>query len=303
MFKKAACILLAAVLLSIAFAGCDEMKTEETYPGKLTSILIMGSMNGDFSNENNQNYALTHILITIDPATRSMRFTTFPYNMKVKPVLDEDVEATQLQFLYSDYGADVVVDTLSQRFDIEIDGWVVMNMHGVKDIVDALGGLEIKISDLSVNEMAETVEMILGYVWQEIKEKGKQTLNGIQISGHFMDTYHDLDKENPTKDEEIKFRAKHESIIDALIMAVNALKIDEKKAVEIANMVEENFLTDIKEKDWNKLAKMALACAQNDQEYLHVPKVINVEEEGYFRSLIYDEVKDVEAVSAFVRGE
>jgi len=330
--KKAACVLLAVLMVVAVFSGCgdnqksqedvspspkqtaeatDEKeatkkpeeteKTDEPYPGEITSILLMGSMNGDFSDANNQNYALTHILITIDPETRSLRFTTFPYNLMIKPVLEDVTEPIQLQFLYMRYGADVASNTLSKRFGVEIDGWVVMNMEGVKTIVDETGGLEIDIQELSVNDMAETVESILGYIWIEIKEKGKQMLSGIQISGFFMDTYNDLDEENPAKDEELRFREKHPIIIDALISALKTLNLDENQMVEIAAAAEGNFLTNIKTKDWKELAKMALACTENEHEYLHIPKVIEVEEDGW--SMIYDEAKDVNAVMDFVKGE
>ena len=335
MHKKTVCIILALFMAAAVFAGCekepsaekpdesesqiaqetekpsDEKKptqkpeeevTAEPYPGELTSILLMGSMDGDFSDENIQNYALTHILITLDPENRQLRFTTFPYNLKIKPVLEsgEDMEYTQLQFLYAQYGADVVTATLSERFNVKIDNWVVMNMHGVKEIVDGLGGLEIDLPDLNVNEMAEAVEMILSYVWEEIKEEGRQILDGIQISGYFMDTYHDLDEENPVKDEEMRFRERHEDIIDALIVAIKAFKLDDVQMVETARQIKSNYVTDIKEKDWDDLAKMALACTETEQEYLHVPKEIEVVEEGHMRSIAYDEIGDVNAVIKFV---
>jgi hypothetical protein len=336
MYKRTVCVLLALVMaMTVAvFAGCakepaadgpdasespiaeetekptaekeetketEEEAPDEPYPGELTSILLMGSMDGDFSDKNIQNYALTHILITIDPENRRLRFTTFPYNLKIKPVLEsgEDVGYMQMQFLYSQYGADVVCDTLSERFGIKIDNWVVMNMHGVKEIVDELGGLEIDLPDLTVNEMAETVEMILSYVWEEIKEEGRQILNGIQISGYFMDTYHD----SPTAEvEELRFRERHEDIIDALIVAIKAFKLDDVQMVDLASQIKGSYVTGIKERDWDDLAKMALACTANKQEYLHVPEEIEVEKEGYMSSIVYDEIADVNAVIEFVEG-
>jgi LCP family protein required for cell wall assembly len=336
MLKKTACIFFAVIIAVAAFAGCSgnqkeanesetlssntqeaspentveeatEKATKEAsptpYPGELTNILLMGSMVGDFSNENNQNYALTHIVITIDPVTRSIRFTTFPYNLKVKPVLEDGAEETQLQFMYAQYGPDVVVDTFKARFGVEIDGWVVMNMDGVKTIVEEVGGLKVNIKELSINNMSKTVEDILGYVWHEIKEEGEQILNGIQISGYFMDTYQDLDANNPLEDEEMRFRERHEDIIDALIIAIKAVNMNEGQAVELAQKIEGNFLTDINEKDWEKIAKMALACIDNEHEYLHVPEVIEIEEEGFYRSIVYDRDVDVDAVKEFVYGE
>ena len=339
MYKKAAAVLLALILSAAVFSGCaggkeaaeeptkavtaEPVKTTETatektsektpeetpeaelgpYPGELTSILLMGAHSGDFSDENNEIYALTHILITIDPETRSLRFTTFPYNLMVKPYMQsgEDIKECQLQFLYKNYGGDVAADTISARFGVKIDGWVVMNMQGVKDIVDEVGGLEMNITDLSVNDIAEDLEYLTGFIWQEIKKTGRQILNGVQISGYFFDTYRDLDEEDPMKAEEMKFREKHSSIIDALITAVKVLDPDEKQAVEIARKIDGSFITNIKERDWEKIAKMALACAENEPEFLHVPQEIEAGRDGW--SMVYDEVKDINTVMKFVNGE
>ena len=39
------------------------------------NILLMGSAEGDFSTNNS--YVLTHILVTVDPEQRALKFTTF----------------------------------------------------------------------------------------------------------------------------------------------------------------------------------------------------------------------------------
>ena len=330
MLKKTAYVLMAVIFIAMMFVGCSQKpkaddeniknsskkevtKTSsskttpekdaatEPYPGELTSILLMGSMQGDFSDDNNQNYALTHILVTIDPETRSLRFTSFPYNLQIEPMLDEETDPVQLQFLYADYGPEVTVNTLSARFGIDIDGWVIMNMHAVKSIVDELGGLEIDISDLSVNEMSDTVEALFGYVWNKIDEKGVQPLDGIQTIGYFLDTYRRLDELNPVKDEEERFRKKRKAIIDAVIAALNVADTDSAGLLEIARNARESFATDIKENRWNEIAKMALACIENSPQYFYVPQDIVVKDDGH--SIEYDKVSDVNAVIEFVKGE
>ena len=326
MHKKIACVFIAVLMAAMAFAGCGSGKesaesttidkstatsqkaTQEPYPGELTNILLMGSLHGDFSDKNNQNYALTHILITLDPEDLSMRFTTFPYNLRIKPVLPsgftEDYE--QLQSLYANYGGDVVADTLSRRFDIDIDGWVVMNADGVKSIIDELGGLSIMIKSLDINENAKNFETIFHAVWNDdlrITDTGRQKLSGMQVLGYFIDTQNGLDPENSVEQEELIFREKHPAIIDALISAVKIAQVDEKSVVEIARLAEDNFDTNIKEREWEKIAAMALACMENKHEYLHIPQTITVEQKNAMRYIVYDEVKDVNAVIEFAGKE
>ncbi len=319
MLKKAIYILITLMIAFSLMTGCakkqeeniqsqntdtkkaQEAESENPFSGELKNILLMGSMNGDFSDENIQNYALTHILITLDPDMQEVRFTTFPYNLKVKPVLEDGgAEETQLQFVYAQYGADVLMNTFKARFNVDIDGWVIMNMDGVNSIVDRLGGLKIDVKDLSVNEMSQTVEDILGYVWHEIKSEGMQVLNGVQISGYFMDTYNGLDEENPLIDEEERFRSRHEEIIDALINAVSLAEVDEKRASEIAKSISETFDTNIKERQWEDIAELALYCIEGGHDYLHIPIDIQVEKEGSMQFVVYSRDTDVDAVKDFV---
>ena len=186
--KRIVLLFLVTLVLIAVFAGCQQEPPAETandrdeaiiqeattteptmqpYEGELTTILLMGSMDGDFSNPNNQDYVLTHILITLDPKTRSLRFTTIPYNLKIKPAIEEIDEYVQMQSIYSQYGPDVVVSTLEERFDINIEGWVVMNMGGVMDIVDSLGGLQINITSLTINEAGHALVSYFGFVFDE----------------------------------------------------------------------------------------------------------------------------------------
>jgi hypothetical protein len=59
-------------------------KTEPPVPDGMvkTSLLLMGAMDHDFSGDGNP-YAMTHILVSLDPANQSMGVVTFPYNLAV----------------------------------------------------------------------------------------------------------------------------------------------------------------------------------------------------------------------------
>ncbi len=326
--KKTVLIFVMMLVLITMLLGCQQEKANETednsekptiieeatpstepiaqpYEGELTTILLMGSMDGDFSNPSNQNYVLTHILITLDPKTRSLRFTTIPYNLKIKPVVEGNDEYVQMQSIYSQYGPDVVIATLEQRFNIEIDGWVVMNMNGVMDIVDSLGGLEINITSLTINEAGHALVSYFGFVFDEVEKTGLQILKGNQVAAYFIDTYfEELDPENPFADEEERFRQRHSSIITALISLIRDSEISNNTLVEIAHSISDNYITNIDEATWEELSKMAIACAQNEPAFLHLPSdAIIVEKDGYMSSLVYDENNEPAVVESFIEGK
>ncbi|MDD5018126.1 MAG: LCP family protein [Eubacteriales bacterium] len=259
------------------------------------NILLMGSSEADFSRGSGNTYALTHILITIDPKNRVMKFTTFPYNLVVDVETESGVETGQLQFLCGALGADGAVAALENNFGIDIDYWVLMNMSGVSDIVDALEGIEIDMQDLSVNEMASYVEHILGLAWEEVTQTGHQMLSGIQTAGYFFNTTYD----NPTAEvEEMRFREHHSNILTAVIQSIKALGFTSDDLMTIAANVEENYTTDIPDEEWQAIADSAIYCIENDPQFLHVPEVIKISETSQW-DILFDPESDAAAVQEF----
>ena len=67
---------------------------------------------------------------------------------------------------------------------------------------------------------------------------------------------------------------------------------------ELAESVEENYLTDIPEDDWPLLAETALYCMENPVKYLHIPETIQKTDVGGWESIAYGE-SDAKAAAAF----
>ena len=280
-------------------------ETEEPMPEGIehVSVLLMGSMDKDFSDEGGETYALTHILVTLDPKSQTIKFTTFPYNLAVDVQAEEGVETTQLQFVCNSMGEDETVNVIEQNFGIEIDHWVMMSMNGVIGIVDAVKGVEIDIKKLTLNDMSKHVVDMLGLVWEEVKQTGVQVLTGVQTAGYFVDTAPETD--DFIVGEEELFREHHENIIDGVIKSVRALSLSGEGLMEIAENIQDHYATDIDPADWQIIADTAVYCTENDAQYLHIPQEIStVEVDSPFgrkmEALGYDKDADVKAVQDFV---
>ena len=261
-----------------------------------TNILLMGSKERNFSNENEAYYALTHILITLDPESKTMKFTTFPYNLAVDI---EEGTSEQLQFVCAKYCEQRTVQIIESNFDIDIDYYVIMNMEGVIDIVDALEGVEVDVQEMTINETGEFMAHMLDLVWQEVKSTGRQVLTGVQTAGFFNDTT-DVSPDNWLEEEELIFRERHPEIINAVIAAVKLAGLSEEDMVTIAKNVSANYATDIPEEQWENIAATALYCMQGEAQFLHVPEVIDTLEHDGTPPMIYDKQVDVPAVQQFV---
>ncbi len=265
---------------------------------KLTNILLIGSMDKDFSKDDADAYMLTHILITLDPQNATLKFTTFPYNLGLDVENDGTTQIMQPQFICSRFGEDETVNVFEENFGIDIDYWVVMNMNGVIDIVDAVEGIEINIEELTINEAAEHLVDMLGIVWSEITQTGKQILSGVQTAGYFVDTVQE-NNDNWLQDEELIFRDRHSNIIKGIIAAVKLAGLTSEDLMTIAANVKSNYATNIPESKWQTIADIAIYCLENDAQFLHVPEVIDTQQHDGMPPMIYDKEKDVTAVQTF----
>lgn len=60
-------------------------------------------------------------------------------------IIDKDgdvVETAKLNAAYAGGGAVTAVSTIQQQIGLDIDKYALINMNGLKDLVDAVGGIE-----------------------------------------------------------------------------------------------------------------------------------------------------------------
>lgn len=316
--------LLFAMLLPLSMIGCSrpggpaatpaltatpagtatpaQTAPEETpAQATATTILLMGIGQATYQPGESYPYAMTHILITLDPAEEALKVTTLPYNLAVMAYAEgHELEEMQLQEVCASVGPDATAETLEKNFGITIDYYVVMNMLGIRDVVDALGGIEIDVDRLSINRASEQLMPMLGLAWEEITATGRQLLSGVQALGFFHDTYPEEDSADPLVEEELLFRDRHTKIISAVATAVTGTGLKAEDLAGIARGAQSRFFTDIPEEEWLPLAQTALTCLDNPVQYLHIPTDIQLTDISGLTSIAYDPDTDPAAVQAFI---
>lgn len=88
---------------------------------------------------------------------------------------------------YSRGGAELAIKTLNQNFDLNITDYVTVNFYQLADVIDALGGIEVEVSDAvrkNANKYIKEVADAEGLKYYPIKEAGLQKLNGAQAVGY-----------------------------------------------------------------------------------------------------------------------
>ena len=139
------------------------------------SVLIMGvdSDTNSLSKSNSFN-GDTLILMTFNPNTMNATILSIPRDTRVPIVCTKSKGLNKINSS-AYYGADCVMDTVTNLTGVKIDYWVKVNFQGVVSLVDALGGIEVDVpyAFCESNSTRDFGKNITVYV-----EKGKQTLNG-----------------------------------------------------------------------------------------------------------------------------
>lgn len=140
------------------------------------TLLIMGvdSSSSSLKKSNSFN-GDTLMLITFNPNTMNATILSIPRDTRVPIVCTRSKAKNKINSTGA-YGADCVMDTITNFTGIKIDYWVKVNFQGVISLVDALGGIDVDIpyafceSNSKRKFGSSTIYL----------EKGFQTLNGEQ---------------------------------------------------------------------------------------------------------------------------
>ena len=146
---------------------------------KVENILIIGS---DSRTEDERARSDSMILLTINKDSKQLVQTSFMRDMYVEiPGFGEN----KINAAFNNGGPELVMDTIEQNFNIQIDHYIQIDFFSFIDIIDALGGLDIEISDAEAQAMTDPLGEQNKYLENErgtdyLKKGGKIHMNGNQ---------------------------------------------------------------------------------------------------------------------------
>lgn len=208
------------------------------------SLLVMGvdSSSNSLKKSNSFN-GDTLILITFNPNTMNATILSIPRDTRV-PIVCTKAKAKNKINSTGAYGADCVMDTITNFTGIKIDYWVKVNFQGVISLVDALGGIEIDVpysfceSDSKRRFGNNTI-----YI-----NKGLQTLNGEQAlafarNRHTWPQYCGKKYSNYTSNDFIRGQ-NQQQIIKAIVSNLKSIR-SLKDIYNVLDIVGDNIDTNI----------------------------------------------------------
>ena len=162
------------------YESVERTQGERTKPVDLDkkesfSVLLMGIDTGDLGRVD-QGRSDTMMVATVSPEDKQTTIVSIPRDTYVD-IVGRDTK-DKINHAYAFGGAAMAMDTVQKYVDIPIDHYVSINMKGLKELVDAVGGIEVN-NDLTFSQD--------GYDFTI----GKITLNGDQALSYSRMRYED----------------------------------------------------------------------------------------------------------------
>ncbi|MBO0477318.1 LCP family protein [Vagococcus sp. DIV0080] len=221
-------------------------KSTNVETGKPFSVLLLGLDTGDFGRDD-VGRSDTMLVATVNPKDKKTTLISIPRDTRMEMVGQGTVEKAAHAYAYGQ--EKMAMDSVEKFLDIKLDHYVSINMQGFKDLVDAVGGVEV------TNKFEFKQE---GFTFPA----GKVTLNGEEALAYTRMRY-----EDPNGDYGRQVR--QQDVISAI--GEKALTFSGvTKYKQILNAMESNMKTDLTPDEMFKIGKdYRSSFGKIDQETLH----------------------------------
>ncbi|HIW89245.1 MAG TPA: LCP family protein [Candidatus Ligilactobacillus excrementipullorum] len=187
------------------------------------SLLILGTDTGDLG-RSDTGRTDTLIVATVNPAKKRVTLTSIPRDTEVR-IAGSDNSYDKINTAYTIGGVSTAIKTVQNTLHVPIDYYVLVNMGGLRKIVDAVGGVTV------------TPPLTFKYEDANVTKGQKVKLNGKQALAYSRMRYDD-----PEGDYGRQKRQKQ--IISAIIdQAISISSIT--RFQELLKSIESNMQTDL----------------------------------------------------------
>ncbi|EFV98544.1 MULTISPECIES: biofilm formation/cell division transcriptional regulator BrpA [Streptococcus] len=141
--------------LSKTFKGIGD-ENNVIAENKPMTILLMGVDTGSGSREDQWvGNSDTMILVTVNPQTRETTIMSLERDILTNITKDGETVQAKLNAAYAQGGAELAIETIQDLMNIHIDRYAMINMKGLVQLVDKVGGITVNNPfdfDISIEE-------------------------------------------------------------------------------------------------------------------------------------------------------
>ncbi len=233
---------------------------ELVFSDDVYNILLIGN---DARDNSSRGRSDSMILVSINKSTKEIVLTSF---MRDIYLAIPDKGSNRINAAYAYGGASLLVDTIQNNFGIRIDRYAQINFYNFIDIIDAVGGVEIAVSDAEVEVMNGYIHELNNlrgddYDDDILSDGGTYNLNGKQALGYCRVRYvGNADFQRTQRQRDVMLKV----IEKAKGMSVTELN-------NFLNMILPEITTNMSEGEIFSLALKSVTYFGYDMEQLRIP--------------------------------
>lgn len=216
------------------------------------------------------------IVVTINQNDNSIKMTSFMRDILVNiPGKSPD----RLNTVYAKGGSKLLFQIFRENFGIDLYGYMLVDYYSLEDVVDALGGVEIYVSEKIAEYLNET-NYIENEAYRTLIPGATQLLNGAQVVGYCRQRKIG----NGVESNDFARTQRQRAVLNAIYE-----KFRTKSLTELLGVMEKVLplvVTDMNSSEMINIATKAINAGLGDIEQLRVP--VN----GTYTGAYYQETED-----------
>ena len=157
-----------------------DKKTDEEVDGAYTNIAVFG-VNAVSQKDKTVDADVVYVA-SLNNETKEIKLVPIPGN-----TVFEKGSNVRIRDAYAKGGADGAIALLNKSLDLNIKNYVSVDFKAMTETIDILGGVEIDVAKDEIphiNGYAADIAKQCGTSATNLKDAGKQTLNGAQATGY-----------------------------------------------------------------------------------------------------------------------
>ncbi|MCH1642206.1 LCP family protein [Paenibacillus timonensis] len=243
----------------------DDVAPEQSAKVKPITMLLLGT---DYRPETGTHLSDVMMLIAMNPDTKSATVVSLPRDTKME--LDgyrtNKINAFYPNFLAAEKESGIpakqeMKTMMSKFFDIDIDYVTVLNFQGFRDVVDALGGVDVNVdADMCYRDTADGTDINL--------KQGAQHLNGEDALGFVRYRKSNCSPRTKGSDDFDRNRRQNE-VLHALIDQAKSLN-GVMGAGKVIESVGKNMDTDLESKQMKNMIQAYWSISKENVDFMPV---------------------------------
>lgn len=244
--------------------------------GRQQNILLLGvDSNGNNTDTWKGTRSDTIILMNIDPATHSVNAISIPRDSKVYLPGNHGTDKINAAHAYG--GIEMAKKTIEDTLGVRIDRYICVHDEGVREIIDALGGIPIYVEKrMKYDDYAGKLHINL--------DKGNHVLSGQQAVGYLRFRHDGLGDIGRTQRQQWFLRGFLERLQNPAVIS---------KIPQIVNISKKYIKTDMSAYELTQLAALAKGFDEGNIQIAMLPGAPNSRGGISYWILNPDQVQDV----------